>query len=215
MPGGGCQDSNNLSPLDPSLWYSPLGRRFFLKKSGKAGAATVLAVNGMMFEVMASESTLRWEISAQGGANVDESSSGTNFTEDDVLYRYVRAVTVTYTPPSDLPAKEVEWGTSATSTVKVKVTVFKERKAGSVWVKTADPESVSEHTRTKTATIDPQTGVVTYTQGNTSQDHTENGVKITIKNTESPSVTVEGPPGSDILSDTVDASPSFPTRQVQ
>ena len=54
--GGGCQDCNNLSSLDPSLWNSPIGRRRFLKKSGKASVATALALNGLMFEVLASES---------------------------------------------------------------------------------------------------------------------------------------------------------------
>lgn len=59
--GGNCQDHNDPSiastaapapqPADPSLWNSSLGRREFLRNTGKASAVTAIASTGMMFEV--------------------------------------------------------------------------------------------------------------------------------------------------------------------
>ncbi len=56
--GGGCQadcNSNNHPP-EPSLWNSTIGRRAFMKKTGMATAATVIALHGFRAEVLASES---------------------------------------------------------------------------------------------------------------------------------------------------------------
>jgi hypothetical protein len=42
------------------LWNSSLGRRSFMKKTGMASAATVIALNGFKVEVLASASSCTW-----------------------------------------------------------------------------------------------------------------------------------------------------------
>lgn len=52
-----CQaDCNYRIFPEPSLWNSALGRRSFIRKTGVASAATVIALNGFKVEVLASSS---------------------------------------------------------------------------------------------------------------------------------------------------------------
>ena len=53
-----CQaDCNHHNLPEPSLWNSSLGRRAFLKKTGMASAVTVITLNSLKLEVLASPST--------------------------------------------------------------------------------------------------------------------------------------------------------------
>jgi hypothetical protein len=55
-PPSPVSPAGELKSLDPSLWNSGVGRRRFLKTAGAATAGTTLALNGLVFEVLASQS---------------------------------------------------------------------------------------------------------------------------------------------------------------
>jgi hypothetical protein len=58
--GGNCQDLHNVifwnNLPEPSLWNSPLGRRQFLGKMGKASVGAAIAINTLKLNVLASGS---------------------------------------------------------------------------------------------------------------------------------------------------------------
>lgn len=59
QPSGIGANSSNLP--EPSLWNSTVGRRMFIKATGAATVATVIALNGFKIEVLASGSAYQME----------------------------------------------------------------------------------------------------------------------------------------------------------
>jgi hypothetical protein len=49
----GEQNNQVLHSIDAGLWNDPFTRRAFLKKSGMAGVATVVVMNGLKLDVVA------------------------------------------------------------------------------------------------------------------------------------------------------------------
>lgn len=81
-PFGKAKSLSNQPP-DPALWNSPLGRRRFLQATGKATAVTVIAANGLMFEVAYAESASnkpkikKWQ---NGQLKVDSNGNTVEYT---------------------------------------------------------------------------------------------------------------------------------------
>ncbi len=200
--GGQSQALHNVSFFnnlpEPSLWNSQTGRREFLGKVGKASVGTAIVLNGLKLEVMASDSTAVWKIAPNDGTYTEEAPcTGTNYVEDGVTYRFSRSAAITFTK---MPTQNA-YGTSATNTITVKVTVQKQKKVDNIWV-SEGAASTATYSRTVTATID-SSGDVTFTVGG-SPDHTDNGVGFDINPGSETPVKISGPSDTGLGSDTMD-----------
>jgi hypothetical protein len=184
-----------------------------LKRTGGATLATALALHGSRVQVQAA-ATGAWQVASEGGTSSTETCTGTNFEEENQIYRWKRVQVITYTPIVTNP-EQLSWGSSATANIIVTVTVTKQRlNSNQTWEDTGTSVAAS-YQRSKTATIHTDTGVLTFSHDSQqSADNSQNGVKITIKPLDDPPVTVEGPSGSGLTSDTMQANFNFKIKRL-